>query len=337
MFMILPITLANSLIINHSNPMNQDSSYDPLDFDIPLPDHFHDDAHYLASSDPIDFHHSEDLATFADLHSSPFDPFDHGPFVGTEHPPDLPPHVIGESGSGREWHQQQTPFTCAVVSQEMILREFGIDVNEAHLMGDAMQNGWLSNAGTPFEDMGKLLELHGVPCHDGQGIDQLVSELSQGHKVIVGVDSTDLWQGDSWIAKELHEMVAGGPHADHAIVVQGLRKDDDGSWHVIVNDPGSPNGEGHDYPLDQFTDAWKGSDFHFVSTAIAPQGLSSHPVYGAGFDEQSGSYTGVMDWLNTHSSALHAAGFGALLMVKSVGSSSREKTEQERNDLLRKI
>ena len=52
----------------------------------------------------------------------------------------------------------------------------------------------------------------------------------------MGVDSTDLWHGDSWIAKELHEMVSGGPQADHAIVVQGLRQDDDGSWHVIVND-----------------------------------------------------------------------------------------------------
>jgi len=104
-----------------------------------------------------------------------------------------------------------------------------------------------------------------------------------------------------------------------------------------TNDPGNPNGEGHDYPLDQFTDAWKGSGCHFTATDIPPNGLASNPTYGAGFDEQSGTYTGVMDWLHTHSSALHAAGLGAVLLVKSVGSSGREKSEQERNDILRGI
>jgi len=317
--------------------MNEDSSHDPLDFDIPLPDRIHDDAHYLTADDSLHTHFSEGLDTLADLHPPMLDRFYNGPVLGNGHQQNSGSDVIGEPDSGGEWHPQQTPFTCAVVSQEMVLREFGQDVNEAQLMGEAMQHHWLSDTGTSFEDTGKLLELHGVPCHDGQGIDQMVSELSQGHKVIVGVDSTDLWQGDSWIAKELHEMTSGGPHADHAIVVQGLRHDDDGSWHVIVNDPGNPNGEGHDYPLDQFMDAWKGSDCHFVATAVAPPGLSSHPVYGSGFDEQSGTYTGVMDWMHTHSSAIQAAGLGSVLLVRSVGSNGREKSEQERNDILRGI
>ena len=317
--------------------MNTDSSHDPLDFDNFAPDHSLDAGHYAASAAPLDFHHAADLGGQAFHHNPMFGPLDHGINLGAAHPHVAGSHVIGEPNSAGVWHQQQTSFTCAVVSQEMILREFGVNVNEASLMGDAMQHGWLSSTGTQFQDVGKLLELHGVPCHNGQGFSDMMSDLAQGHKVIVGVDSTDLWHGDSWIARELHDMTSGGPQADHAIVVQGLRQDDSGNWHVIVNDPGNPNGAGHDYPLDQFADAWQGSHCQFTSTDIAPQGLASHPVYGNGYDEHSGTYPGVMDWLHSHTNVIRGSAMGAALAVRSVVSCKLEKSEKERNDILRGI
>ena len=313
--------------------MNQDSSHDPLPFDVPSQDHFPPGSHFLPSADFLGSHHSGDFDILSSQHSAPLSPFDQGANTNGAHQQVLGSQVIGEPDSGGVWHQQQTPFTCAVVSQEMILREYGLDVNEAHLMGDAMQNGWLNAGGTPFQDMGKLLELHGVPCHEGQGIDQMISELSQGHKLIVGVDSTDLWYGDSWVVRELHDIFTGGP-ADHAIVVQGLRQDDGGGWHVIVNDPGNPNGEGHEYPLDQFTDAWEGSNCHFTATDIPPHGLASDPTYGSGFDEQTGTYTGVMDWLRHHSGAL---AMSAAFVARTSIASKPAKSEQERNDILREV
>lgn len=172
-----------------------------------------------------------------------------------------------------------------------------------------------------------------MPCHEGQGIDQMVTELSKGHKLIVGVDSTDLWQGDSVVFRGLHDLFTGGP-ADHAIVVQGLRQDDDGSWHVIVNDPGSPDGAGHEYPLDQFTDAWEGSNCHFVATDVPPHGLASDPIFGNGFDEYTDTYPGVMDWLRTHSGAL---AMSAAFVARAGYPKKPEKSEKERNDILREI
>ena len=324
-----------------SDTMNQDFPHDPLDTDLPLPDHLPDDAHFLSSGSLLDPHHAEDLAP---LHPGTPSLFDHTPLPdhlpedphhisdpSATHSQDLGSHVIGEPDKS-VWHQQQTPFTCAVVSQEMILKEYGVDVNEAHLMGDAMQRGWLSSGGTPFDDIGKLLELHGVHCHEGQGIEQMATELSQGHKLIVGVDSADLWYGDTWAFRELHGLLSGN-RADHAIVVEGLRKDDDGSWHVIVNDPGSPDGAGHDYPLDQFTDAWKGGNCHFTATDVPPHGLASHPDFGNGFDEHSGTYPGVMDWLHAHSRMLP---FVAGAVVREIYKKS-EKSDKERNDILREI
>ena len=35
---------------------------------------------------------------------------------------------------------------------------------------------------------------------------------------------------------------------------------------VIVNDPGSPDGQGAAYPLDRFMDAWENSNFHMTAT-----------------------------------------------------------------------
>lgn len=68
-------------------------------------------------------------------------------------------------GSPTVYIEQTTDFTCAVVSQEMILHDFGINLNEQQLGLEAMQHGWLLEDGTPFADIGKLLDLHGVPNH----------------------------------------------------------------------------------------------------------------------------------------------------------------------------
>ena len=59
-------------------------------------------------------------------------------------------------------------FTCAVVSQQMILNQFGLDINEDELFYEATINGWLdgSQGGTSVvRNTAKLLELHGVDTH----------------------------------------------------------------------------------------------------------------------------------------------------------------------------
>lgn len=313
--------------------MNQDAALDSCAFDFPTSSHSRLDGHFFASPHSLDAHQSLEVDTLSSLHSGQFDPLGGDLHIHGKHQPALRSHLIGEHDSGGVWHEQQTPFTCAVVSQEMILREYGIDVNEAHLMGEAMQHGWLNAEGTSFQDMGKLLDLHGVPCHDGQGIEQMFSELSKGHKLIVGVDSTVLWHGDSWVGRELH-CIFEGKAADHAIVVQGLRQDDGGGWHVIVNDPGDPNGAGHDYPLDQFRDAWEGSNCQFIATDMPPHDLASNLSFGRGFDEQTGTYPAVAEWLRQHSGAL---AMGTAFAIRSNVPCKPSRSEEKRNDILRQI
>lgn len=191
------------------------------------------------------------------------------------------------------WTHQTTDFTCAVVSQQMILRQFGIDVSEAQLVYDATVNGWLTDGGTSPADVGQLLDFYGVPTHTavGAGVDGLIGELSLGHKVVIGVDAGELWHQDlpfeDWFC---------GERADHAVVLTGLDLSDRAQPKVFINDPGDPGGAGKSYPLDQFLDAWADSGQFYVATDHAPPELAAHPIFGGHFDADNGMYMDQAFW-----------------------------------------
>src|SRR3954470_10245178 len=96
-----------------------------------------------------------------------FDQLDHTSLVGTP------------ASDSRDWIHQTTPFTCDVVSQEMILHEFGFDVSEAQLTYEATSHGWLTDGGTSPENAAQLLDHYGVPTHTNYNgsLDAVTSEL----------------------------------------------------------------------------------------------------------------------------------------------------------------
>jgi hypothetical protein len=216
--------------------------------------------------------------------TSTFDPWHSG---------DMQVDVIGDPSAAPDWIGQTTDFTCAVVSQQMILQQFGIDVSEAELVFDSVTNGWITDQGTSMEDAGALLEHYGIPTHVGYGggIESLLNELAQGHKVIVGVDSGEMWGTDApfsdWFNPE---------GADHAIVISGIDVADPQNIKVIVNDPGSPDGAGRIYPLDEFMEAWNDSGQYYVATDIAPKGLTGDATFAANFDADTGWYMDQDFW-----------------------------------------
>lgn len=191
--------------------------------------------------------------------------------------------------------QQQYPDSCAIKSQQIILNEFGIDVNEDQLVQFSYEQGWYhaDGTGTAAEDVGNLLETANIPVtrQDDANVFNLVSELSQGHKVIVGVDSEELW-GNKFMAWLKDFFMGDTP--DHALVVAGIDTSDPDNVMVIVDDPGS--GEYHKaYPLDQFMDAWSDAQCYMVSTDIP---VPDHSAAMANFDYGQGHLTdiGGMDY-----------------------------------------
>lgn len=166
--------------------------------------------------------------------------------------------------------KQEFSDTCAIKSQQLILKDFGINVSELDLVQTSAANGWY-NGGTSPEDVGNLLELANIPItkQDNANVFNLVNELAQGHKVIVGLDSDELWHNDSISdkLKNLYDDFFSGEHGDHALIVAGIDTSDPNNIQVIVTDPGSGE-EGKPYPLEQFMDAWSDANCYMVSTNI---------------------------------------------------------------------
>jgi hypothetical protein len=178
--------------------------------------------------------------------------------------------IIGENTI-----QQQYSDTCAIKSQQIIMQEFGIQVTEDELVEWSAENGLYQGdgSGTSMDAVGVLLDQAGIPVTQTVNADifDITSELAQGHRIIVGIDSGELWAKDQGIweqIKEWWEDLWGNEMPDHALIVSSIDNSDPKNPQVVLTDPGS--GEIRHYPLDQFMDAWKDSGCFMASTDIAP-------------------------------------------------------------------
>ena len=184
-------------------------------------------------------------------------------------------HLQVGSIEGDGFIHQTTGFTCAVVSQQMILHQFhlvdpqtGEPISESKLVYDATANGWLTeHGGTSIENLGKLLDHYGVPNHDGHHWPELLQDLAAGHQVIMAVNADNLWSEHSQFSDLMNFF---GNHPNHAIVVKGLHVNDHGQVMVVVNDPGQADGAGVEYPLNHFQSAVDSLHMHYVATDHAP-------------------------------------------------------------------
>lgn len=191
-------------------------------------------------------------------------------------------HYIGDpEHQTDDWQFQEYPDNCAVAAQASIINQFypnhHLSVDDADYV--AFANGWYHpGGGTAPDDVGKLLDVFDIPHHqvDHASLDQLVSELQAGHRIIVGVNSAELWdQGPlaefwNWFIEKLGLDTAEFNPANHAVSLTGINVSDPAHPTVVLNDSGNPDGAGIEYPLDRFMDAWQNSDFHYVATNAAP-------------------------------------------------------------------
>lgn len=169
---------------------------------------------------------------------------------------------------------QQQSDTCAIKSQQIILHSFGIDVPESTLTIEATQRGYyVPGSGSVPSEVGSLLEDYGVGVHTRENatVYDLVNELAQGHKVIVGVDADELWRPSFF-----NDLF--GEQANHALIVTGIDTSDPNDVHVILTDPGTGD-VARSYPLDQFLDAWSDSSCLMIATDSAPALVYDNGIY----------------------------------------------------------
>ena len=130
----------------------------------------------------------------------------------------------------------------------------------------AKERDWYDPAeGTSITDIGKILEDLGLEVERTQGmtIAELVQSLSEGEKVICGVNNMILQE------PSLAELP--GIKANHAVEVIGVDYSDPAKPQVILNDPGVENGQGIRHDMDVFLEAWETSD-NFAVVADKKEG-----------------------------------------------------------------
>ena len=198
-----------------------------------------------------------------------------------------------------DWILQDSPDNCAVAAETSLINQFiggGLSLDDASYISSS--NGWYHpGSGTNAGEIGNMMDLYNIPNHHVMGgtVEQLASELQQGHGIVVGVNSAELWDEGIWndikqFFLDAFKLDNINP-ADHAVVVTGIDMSDPNQPMVIINDSGVPNGEAVKYPLDQFTDAWANSGFYYTATDVPiPNSPYSSPNI-LGFDV--GDFLGI--------------------------------------------
>jgi hypothetical protein len=158
--------------------------------------------------------------------------------------------------------------TCAIRCQEVILHQYGIDVDENTLVHQAIvEHLYYPGQATLPQDVGQLLVDYGIPVHQYQhaSIFNLTVELAQGHMVMIGVNSSELHRP---LLDHIADILHVGT-ADHAVIVSGIDTHDPDHVQVIVSDPSTGDAAAR-YPLESFVNAWEDSDFFVTATEEPP-------------------------------------------------------------------
>lgn len=177
-------------------------------------------------------------------------------------------HTIGSdisyTSSDDNLYQGHDPI-CAIKCQEIILRDYGIQVPIEELVQYSKEQGWYIDKGTPRKHIGKLLEICEVDCHIKKNADvyDLINELKDGHRIIVSVDYRELQAEPG--SKE-YEFYSSFDKANHALIVTSIKIDLDNpnSATVVLTDPA--NGSILEYEFNHFAHAWKDSNCYMVAT-----------------------------------------------------------------------
>lgn len=179
--------------------------------------------------------------------------------------PETPAELVaGDPASDMEvWECQGPTNRCALYSQKFTIEQLtGREIDIEEFASIARENGWFTEeSGTTTLNMDKMLDYYGV-SHDmlfDADMNLLEQALRNGEKVIVSVDSGQIWYGHD------NDIFSPATGSDHAVQVIGIDYSDPDAPMVVLNDSGTPGGCGEMVPLDVFENAWAAGDHQMIS------------------------------------------------------------------------
>ena len=166
--------------------------------------------------------------------------------------------------SDNYWEFQGNTNRCAIYSQKFAIEELtGQDLDIEEMADIAEDNGWFTEEnGTPIVHMNKMLDYYGVENETcpGSDMNDIEEALANGEKVIVALDADEIWYGDD----DSDDLYTPGDGVNHAVEVIGVDHTDPDNPVVILNDSGTPDGQGSRIPLEVFEDAWVDGNNHMI-------------------------------------------------------------------------
>jgi len=180
--------------------------------------------------------------------------------------------LVGDpTGDAAHWFEQAVNGFCVPASIAQIVSEYTGEhhADEQHFVERAnelkvFEVGPDGVPGVAVDGALALLEDAGIPAtiEHGTGVETVVEYLDEGRRVMLAVDSGEIWTGEA----------TEDNAADHAIVVTGVDLD---RGVVIVSDPGDPEGNQKEYPVDVFEDAWADSGYAAVVCDVPPEDFAA--------------------------------------------------------------
>ena len=171
------------------------------------------------------------------------------------------------------WFYQQVDGYCGPASAAQVIAQYtGVVIDDPQELVDrALELGLMQDGdptlGMTLPNLEILLEDQGVPCTvQDSSIDDLKTKLDDGYGVIAMVDSGEIWHPDREAGED--------DTADHFLIVAGI---DETRGVVILSDPGAPNGNQLEVPIDQFQDAWADSGQRILVADTPDPDLADHP------------------------------------------------------------
>ncbi|QTJ70449.1 C39 family peptidase (plasmid) [Rhodococcus sp. ZPP] len=171
------------------------------------------------------------------------------------------------------WFYQQVDGYCGPASAAQVIAQYtGVVIDDPQELVDrALELGLMQDGdparGMTLPNLEILLEDQGVPCTvQDSSIDDLKTKLQDAYGVIAMVDSGEIWHPDREVGED--------DTADHFLIVAGI---DEARGVVILSDPGAPNGNQLEVPIDQFEDAWADSGQRILVADTSDPDLADHP------------------------------------------------------------
>ena len=205
--------------------------------------------------------------------------------------------LVGDpTGAAEHWFEQAQNGFCVPASVAQIVSDYtGVHfADESQFVALANELGVLTIGpdgvpGMTAEGALTLLEAAGVPAslETQAEVGTLVEYLDAGHNVMLFMDSGEYWYGEDI---EDNRM-------DHAVVLTGIDLE---RGVAILSDPGTPDGNSLEVPLDVFTDAWADSgNTLLVSDQPAPDDAAPTGTAAAlaGGDDARDGIAHAVDWL----------------------------------------